>query len=717
MTPAELADRLGGKRSGAGWMARCPGHDDGTASLAIGEGDNGATLLHCLADCTLDRVLAALGMSLKDLAPPSFTTNGHADIHYRYDDENNKLLFEVVRKPGKKFLQRRPDGAGGWIWKRSERLILYRLPQVIKAVANGETVYIVEGEKDVDRVAAEGYCATCNPMGAGKWNKVAEHARSVLANANVVVCRDRDEAGRRHADDVVASLLDVTTSVVLVEPAEGKDTSDHLAAGYAVEQLVEVDGVARATGIPTSRTGRYPTWTPDRDVQVVDDANTLADGFRATDVGNASRLIAAAGRRLRYAHEWSKWLVYQNGVWVIDSSEALVTEQAKAVARNLFRLAADLPGDERHTLWKFAMQCEHSSAIGNMLRLARGIPGVLVDIKQLDADPWLLNVINGTVDLITGRLRNHDPDDLQTMQAPVIFDAHAVSSRWLHCVERWQPDPLVRGMLQRAVGTGITGQAMENLFVNVGTGGNGKSKFFGALADVLGPFCVTPHKSLLVASKHEGHPTHLASLFRARMLIAPETSQDERLDEELVKNLTGGDTLRARRMREDEWSFRPTHTAFIHSNYKPRIRGVDEGIWRRVRLIPWSVTIPADERDDRLADKLRAESSGILNWLIAGVLEYQRRGLDEPQSVLAATKAYRHAEDHLGKFINDTLIVDDNASISAGHLREIYESWCSDAGENPWTPTRFGRDLDARGYDGCRMGQPQVRHRLGLRAK
>ena len=448
-----------------------------------------------------------------------------------------------------------------------------------------------------------------------------------------------------------------------------------------------------------------------------DDTNALADGFRPTDVGNASRLIAASSGRLRFVAEWSKWLVYTNGVWIIDSSEALVTERAKDVARRLFQLAATLPSSQRDDVWRFAMKCEQAGSITSMLRLARGIPGVLVDVKELDADPWLLNVLNGTVDLRTGRLQNHDPDDLQTMQAPVIFDERAVAHRWLHAVERWQPDPEVRAMLQRAVGTGITGQPIENLFVNVGTGGNGKSKFFGAITDVLGPFCVTPHKSLLVAGKHEQHPTHVASIFRARLLIAPETSQDDRLDEELVKNLTGGDMLRARRMREDEWSFAPTHTAFVHSNYKPRIRGVDEGIWRRVRLIPWSVTIPTEERDDHLAEKLRAESSGVLNWLIEGVLDYQRRGLAEPDSVLQATNAYRHDEDHLGKFISEMLIIDDTASISASQLREIYESWCNDAGENPWTTQRFGRDLTARGYDGARIGKPQVRHWLGLRAK
>jgi putative DNA primase/helicase len=356
----------------------------------------------------------------------------------------------------------------------------------------------------------------------------------------------------------------------------------------------------------------------------------LPDGFRPTDVGNASRLVASSDGRLRYVHAWAKWLVYDAGRWNIDTGDALVTEHAKQVARRLFHVAADLARDERRAVLRFAAKCETAASIANMLRLARGVPGVLVDHHDLDADPWLLNVQNGTIELRTGALRDHDPDDLLTMQAPVIYDPAATAPLWTACLETWQPDPDVRGFLQRAIGSAVTGHPVEHLFANVGTGANGKSKCFATVSAVLGPFAVIPHKSLIVASKHEGHPTHVASLFRARMLVAPETSQDDRLDEEMVKNLTGGDQLRARRMREDEWTFAPTHTTFMHTNHRPRIRGVDEGIWRRLRLIPWSVTIPLGERDEHLADKLLMERSGILNWIVAGALAWQERGLAEP---------------------------------------------------------------------------------------
>ena len=443
----------------------------------------------------------------------------------------------------------------------------------------------------------------------------------------------------------------------------------------------------------------------------------LADGFRPTDAGNAERLVAAAEGTIRYVPAWSKWLVYVDGAWTDDADQARVGEIAKRVARRLFEVAVEQDGEQRRRTVRHAMACEKAHTIANMVRLARGMPSVLTDHRDLDADPWLLNVKNGTIDLRTGELRQHDPDDLLTMQAPVVFDPAAQASLWLACVERWLPDGEERAFVQRAVGTGLTGHPLEYLFVNVGAGGNGKSKFFGAISSVLGPFAVTPHKSLLVATKHEGHPTHVASLFRARLLIAPETSQDDRLDEEMVKNLTGGDELTARRMREDEWKFHPTHTAFVHTNHRPSIRGVDEGIWRRVRLIPWNVTIPAAERDPHLADKLRAESSGILNWLIAGARAWHTEGLREPASVLRATEEYRLAEDHLGKFIADRCELDDHAYTPVKDLRLAYEEWCTEAGEHPVSPQRLGRDLGGRGFDAARMGSPTSRHWLGIGLK
>lgn len=240
------------KKSGAGYMATCPAHDDGTASLCVSEGDDGRVLLCCQAGCTAEDVLARLELGWVDLFPPK-SSNGKgakskaviADT-YDYVDEAGALLFQVVRMVPKSFQQRRPDGHGGWLWKlNGTRRVLYKLPDVVAAVKAARTIYVVEGEKDVAALERAGQVATCNPGGAGKWSKVPDAAK-VLAGANVIVVADKDAPGRKHADEIAADLrrhgCDVNgenpCTVTIVEALEGKDAADHLAAGHGVDDFV-----------------------------------------------------------------------------------------------------------------------------------------------------------------------------------------------------------------------------------------------------------------------------------------------------------------------------------------------------------------------------------------------------------------------------------------------------------------------------------------------
>ena len=241
----ELLTRLDGvKRSGdGGFVARCPAHDDHRQSLSLGEGEDGRVLVSCHAGCDVETVCGALGVEPKDLfPPPEGNGNGRRRIAatYDYTDESGSLLYQVVRFEPKDFRQRRPDGAGGWEWRLGDaRRVLYRLPEVLAAAKAGETVYVVEGEKDADAIAELGVCATTSPAGAGKWRP--EYAEA-LTGATVVIVADKDEPGRKHAFAVAASLAGKASDISVVEAAEGKDASDHLDAGYTPQEMVPCRG-------------------------------------------------------------------------------------------------------------------------------------------------------------------------------------------------------------------------------------------------------------------------------------------------------------------------------------------------------------------------------------------------------------------------------------------------------------------------------------------
>jgi putative DNA primase/helicase len=236
-----------------------------------------------------------------------------------------------------------------------------------------------------------------------------------------------------------------------------------------------------------------------------------------------------------------------------------------------------------------------------MIDLVENVEGILIEHTELDPRHELLNCLNGTIDLRTGELLPHDPDHLITKQVQLIYRPTAECPTWDRCLREWQPDEAVRTFLQEKAGAGSTGYCTEEFDVHHGTGGNGKGKFFGQLMHVLGDFAVVPHKSLIVRQRNEQRETVVAQFYGTRLAVAAETSKDDRLDEEKIKALTGGDRLSARRLCEDRWHLDPTHSLHLHTNHRPVVRGTDEGIWRRVNLVPWEQSF-LDHRDERLQE-------------------------------------------------------------------------------------------------------------------
>ncbi len=322
----------------------------------------------------------------------------------------------------------------------------------------------------------------------------------------------------------------------------------------------------------------------------------------------------------------------------------------------------------------------------------------MVTPDDLDADPFLLNCTNGTLDLRTGERRPHDPADLITKVTAGAYDPAASGRVFQEFLQRAQPDEAMRVYLSLLVGHGLVGQVIEHLLqIHCGEGANGKLTFVNATGAALGDYAAPADPELLTARTFDAHPTGVADLFGLRLAILHEADRGRRLAEGTVKRLTGGDRIKARRMREDFWSFEPSHTFVMLTNHKPIITGTDEGIWRRIRLVPWAVVVPAEDRDEHLGDKLALEADYVLTWLVQGCLAWREHGLTDPEPVTRATSAYRDESDALGRFLSDRTM--NHGQVKSSDLFDAWSKWCAGEGEDPGTQTAFSIALTNRGYD------------------
>jgi putative DNA primase/helicase len=423
---------------------------------------------------------------------------------------------------------------------------------------------------------------------------------------------------------------------------------------------------------------------------------------RATsDVGNAERLIANRGDDLRYCSQLGGWLYWDGKRWRQDDS-LQVDRWAKDTVRAIYTeaVAEDDP-DKRHKVAAWAIQSESAHRIEAMMHLARS--HVPASPDDFDADPWLLNVENGTLDLRTGELGPHRRGDMLTKLAPTEYRPEAEAPTWTAFLDRIMGgDAELIAFLQRAVGyslTGLTGE--ECLFIAFGRGRNGKSKFLGAIQDTLGRDYAqqVPSETLMQKRGDRGATPGLARLKGARFAATVETGEGGRLDEAVVKQATGGDLISARYLYGNYFEFKPSHKIWLATNHKPTVRGTDEGIWSRIKLIPFEVTIPEAERDDKLAEKLAAEAEGILAWAIQGYVAWQRERLAVPEIVRRATQGYREAMDAIGSFIDEECVTGDEFEVAASELYAAYKEWAKLNEEYTYSQRRFGDALTERGYE------------------
>ncbi len=586
-------------------------------------------------------------------------------------------------------------------------------------------VLVVEGEKCADagaRLIGDRFVVVSWPGGSKATAKINW---TPLYGRDVYLWPDRDRTGYLAMLDIAACLECHGTHAVIIRPPDGKpkgwDIADAIDEGWTAERIIghmnnsrmRVDDCRRAHEEQNDeKTRAERTDAPfcedsgGNSDNVSEAGNAISPSFHFTDTGNAQRLIASYGSMIRYNDDpFSKWFIWDGRRWCEDRTNRIYYYVDRVVT-DLYHEAADccLPF-RRRSLSEWAFKLENMQRQKAMVAKAETLQEIVITADNLDRDLYLFNTESCTVDLSSGEPvpREHRQGDYITKIAPVSFDAGARCPRWEAFLDEiFEGNGELISFVRRAVGYSLTGDvSAQCFFFAYGTGMNGKSVFFNLLQILLGDYWGKAPTDMIMQQQYSQVPTDVADLRGLRFVVCSELADNRRFSEERLKDLTGEDQVKARRMRENYFDFKPTHKLWMYGNHKPQIQGTDPGIWRRVRIIPFTVRIPDDRRVpmNMLLDGFRAELSGILNWALTGLTEYMERGLGEPDIVMAATEEYRREMDIVGRFIEENCLKGGEYQIQVSKIWKAYHGWCDDIGEHAMSGRRFNQRLREMGYE------------------
>jgi putative DNA primase/helicase len=443
-----------------------------------------------------------------------------------------------------------------------------------------------------------------------------------------------------------------------------------------------------------------------------DDQNDLVYPPTFADDDLALRFTSEHGDNLRYTAHWGHWHVWVGTRWKRDETCYVV---------DLVRLLCRKVSSECYEDKNLPRRIASASTVAAVERLARSDRRHTASVHQWDADPWLLNTPAGVVDLRTGTLRPAMREDFCTKVTSAAPGGDC--PLWMAFLSRITADNIeLQKFLQRFCGYLLTGITREDaLFFFYGTGANGKTVFINTISEVMGDYSKTAPMEAFTASNNDQHPTDLAGLQGARLVSASETEDGKRWAENKLKRLTGGDPIAARFMRQDFFEYVPQFKLLIAGNHKPGLHAVNEAIRRRIYLVPFSVTIPVEERDEELTEKLRPEFPGILRWMIDGCLDWQRDGLSQPSIVKDATEEYLASEDVVGQWLEECCDIGPHKSSTGTALFASFQQWCIRNEEMVSSQKRFSQNLEARGFNRKRSSNTRsfcgIALRLGDRVR
>lgn len=505
----------------------------------------------------------------------------------------------------------------------------------------------------------------------------------------------------------------------------------HLDANRA---YIEILDAARSAGLGdheierTFRSGFNYGLTQPREVRLdpeIGDAYSIEpDAGGASDDPAKVKDIHTGQLRIaeRFVRDYAWNLLYVHGIgwhywdathWVEDKN-GKARRRIIALLKRLRHESVNMPEKERDRLLSDVKRCESSGGLAGVLDIARHLRPMTVSVEEIDAHPHLFNALNGTLNLDNGQIQPHDPRDLITKCADAEIDLDARSLVWQQFLGTVLPDEDVRNYLQRVLGVAMLGKVQEHILpILTGTGGNGKSVLVDAALAAFGSYGITVDPQLIMKTKHERHATFMADLQGARLVVTSETNEGEVLAAATVKRLTGGDKIRANRMRENPFEFEPSHTLAYVTNHKPQVSADDSAMWRRLSVIPFDVTVA--DPDTELPAKIRGHLSAVLSWCYRGWLDYQSNGLKPPEAVQARTNAYRSESDPMAQFISEECVTAPMARVKAKALFEAWAIWAMHNGHPAITQTEFGRRMSARGFEKKKSHGTFLYAQIGLR--
>ena len=645
---------------------------------------------------------------------------------YDYPDEKGVLLYQKVKYGPKELLTkddppyyfRRPnpacppdldnradpndkdDNRLHWIWNLDNtRRVLYCLPEILDPVniALGKSIFLCEGEKDVESMRKFGFLATTNPMGARSWRD--EYCEFLTDYRSVVILPDNDTPGKEGAEKKAESLqkADIAEIRIIDLPglAEGGDVTDWLNGPGSKQKLLTL--VKDRLPIP-----------PKSETET----ELATDRFWATDVYNADCFVRKYSNKMKYCRELG-WLFYDRKRWNKDTGQITAGKLGRQTARDLYALLKKSRTEEEHrTAFNHFLRSQSDRKIQAMVHQARSYDEILIPLEDLDADPYLFNCDNGAIDLRTGQFREHRPGDMTTKLAPVTYDEQARCELLLKCLDEWmQGDNDKIGYLQQLMGMCLTGDTCARVFpVFYGSGFNGKSVFVDTIRLLMGDYGWEAPQGLLTEKQYQSHPTEIASLAGKRLVTVSETKANMKLRTSLVKQMTGDQTMSARFMRQDSFTFKTTHKTILSTQNRPRIMETSNAIWDRVQLCDWLYRIPKEDRIPHLTEQLKTEWPGILNWLLEGCRKWQEEGflLEPPESIKTATQEYRESSDILADFVDETLRLKmpEESTIRVTKLYKLYRKYAKDNEiEYPINVRNFNEYFRIKGV---RYGQKKI---------